>query len=117
MGKLVLGFGVSGREDSEAEVPASEAIRFTEPEDLLSFGMIPEFIGRLPVVTALDQLTEDELVLILTDTKNAMVKQFTKLLAMEGVNLTVTKDALRALAAEAVKKGTGARALDRKSVV
>ena len=61
--------------------------------------MIPEFIGRLPVVTALDALTEDELVLILTDTKNAMIKQYSKLLAMEGVNLTVTKDALRALAA------------------
>jgi ATP-dependent Clp protease ATP-binding subunit ClpX len=92
-------------------VPASEAIRFTEPEDLLSFGMIPEFVGRLPVVTALDQLSEDELVMILTDTKNAMVKQFTKLMAMEGVNLNVTKDALRALAAQAAKKGTGARAL------
>ena len=111
MGKRVLGFGVSGREASEAEVPASEAIRFTEPEDLLSFGMIPEFIGRLPVVTALDQLTEDELVLILTDTKNAMVKQFTKLLSMEGVNLNVTRDALRALATQAAQKGTGARAL------
>jgi ATP-dependent Clp protease ATP-binding subunit ClpX len=111
MGKRVLGFGVSGREASEAEVPASEAIRFTEPEDLLSFGMIPEFIGRLPVVTALDQLTEDELVLILTDTKNAMVKQFTKLLSMEGVNLNVTRDALRALASQAAQKGTGARAL------
>jgi ATP-dependent Clp protease ATP-binding subunit ClpX len=111
MGKRVLGFGVSGREASEAEVPASEAIRFTEPEDLLSFGMIPEFIGRLPVVTALDQLTEDELVLILTDTKNAMVKQFTKLLSMEGVNLFVTRDALRALATQAAQKGTGARDL------
>src|SRR5882757_6192916 len=111
MGKKVLGFGVSAHEAVEAEVPASEAIRFTEPEDLLSFGMIPEFVGRLPVITALDQLTEDELVMILTDTKNAMIKQFTKLLAMEGVNLNVTKDALRALAAEAVKKGTGARAL------
>ena len=111
MGKRVLGFGVSAREANEAEIPASEAIRFTEPEDLLSFGMIPEFIGRLPVVTALDQLTEDELVQILTDTKNAMVKQFTKLLSMEGVGLTVTKDALRALAAQAFQKGTGARAL------
>jgi ATP-dependent Clp protease ATP-binding subunit ClpX len=111
MGKKVLGFGVTAAEAIEAEVPASEAIRFTEPEDLLSFGMIPEFVGRLPVVTALDQLTEDELVMILTDTKNAMVKQFTKLLSMEGVSLTVTKDALRALAAQAVTKGTGARAL------
>src|SRR6478609_8845533 len=91
MGKKVLGFGVTAHEATEAEVPASEAIRFTEPEDLLSFGMIPEFVGRLPVITALDQLTEDELVMILTDTKNAMIKQFTKLLSMEGVNLTVTK--------------------------
>ncbi len=114
MGKKVLGFGVNAQEVVEAslaEVPASEAIRFTEPEDLLSFGMIPEFVGRLPVVTALDQLTEDELVMILTDTKNAMVKQFTKLLAMEGVSLNVTKDGLRALAEQAVTKGTGARAL------
>ena len=93
------------------DVLTREAIKFTEPEDLLSFGMIPEFIGRLPVVTALDALTEDELVHILTDTKNAMVKQYSKLLAMEGVNLTVTKDALRALAQQAVKKETGARAL------
>ncbi|HSI13003.1 MAG TPA: ATP-dependent Clp protease ATP-binding subunit ClpX [Chthoniobacter sp.] len=111
MGKKVLGFGVNASEAVEAEVPASEAIRFTEPEDLLSFGMIPEFVGRLPVITALDQLSEDELVMILTDTKNAMIKQFTKLLSMEGVSLNVTKDALRALAAEAAKKGTGARAL------
>jgi len=111
LGKKVLGFGVTAHEANEAEIPASEAIRFTEPEDLLAFGMIPEFVGRLPVVTALDQLSEDELVMILTDTKNAMVKQFTKLLSMEGVNLTVTKDALRALAAQAATKGTGARAL------
>ena len=111
LGKKVLGFGVTAHEANEAEVPSSEAIRFTEPEDLLSFGMIPEFVGRLPVVTALDQLSEDELVMILTDTKNAMIKQFTKLLALEGVNLNVTKDALRALAEQAVTKGTGARAL------
>ena len=111
MGKKVLGFGVNAAEAVRAEVPASDAIRFTEPEDLLAFGMIPEFVGRLPVITALDQLTEDELVMILTDTKNAMVKQFTKLLSMEGVGLTVTKDALRALAEQAVTKGTGARAL------
>ena len=82
-----------------------------EPEDLLGFGMIPEFVGRLPVVTAIDPLTEDELMLVLTDPKNAMIKQYSKLFAMEGVNLTVTRDALRGLAAQAVKKGTGARAL------
>jgi ATP-dependent Clp protease ATP-binding subunit ClpX len=112
-GKKVLGFGgaTAGGKIIEAEVPTSEILRYTEPEDLLSFGMIPEFIGRLPVVTALDQLTEDEMVMILTDTKNAMVKQYTKLMAMEGVSLTVTKDALRALAQQAAVKGTGARAL------
>ena len=107
----MLGFGVTASEANAAEIPSSEAIRFTEPEDLLGFGMIPEFVGRLPVVTALDQLSEDELVMILSDTKNAMVKQFAKLLALEGVNLNVTKDALRALAEQAVTKGTGARAL------
>ena len=112
-GKKVLGFGgaLSSDQIAEAEVPASEILRYTEPEDLLGFGMIPEFVGRLPVVAALDQLTEDEMVLVLTDTKNAMIKQYTKLMAMEGVSLTVTKDALRALAQQASSKGTGARAL------
>jgi len=88
-----------------------EALKCVEPEDLLGFGLIPEFIGRLPVVASLDELTEDQLVTILTEPKNAMVKQYTKLLGMDGVGLNMTKDALRALAAEAVKKGTGARAL------
>ena len=104
-----MGFGSPTLEVEDAL--RKEAVRHVEPEDLLAFGMIPEFIGRLPVITALDQLTEDELVMILTDTKNAMIKQFTKLLSMEGVSLNVTKDALRALAVEAHKKGTGARAL------
>jgi ATP-dependent Clp protease ATP-binding subunit ClpX len=111
LGKKVLGFGAADQDTSTAEIPNSEAIRFTEPEDLLSFGMIPEFVGRLPVVTALDQLSEEELMMILTDTKNAMVKQYTKLFAMEGVTLTVTKDGLKALASQAASKGTGARAL------
>jgi ATP-dependent Clp protease ATP-binding subunit ClpX len=82
-----------------------------EPEDLLAFGMIPEFIGRLPVLTTLQQLNEEELVRILTEPKNALIKQFTKLLAMDDISLTVTKDALVALAESALKKGTGARAL------
>ena len=112
-GKKVLGFGgMHGAEQiAEAEVPNSEILRYTEPEDLLGFGMIPEFVGRLPVVAALDQLSEDEMVMVLTETKNAMIKQYTKLMAMEGVSLTVTKDALRALAQQASTKGTGARAL------
>src|SRR6185295_18196574 len=81
------------------------------PEDLLSFGFIPEFIGRLPMVTVLDELTEDQLVSILTEPKNALVKQYKKLLAMEGVELEFVNEALRELATQAVKRGTGARAL------
>ena len=109
IGQKVMGFGSPTLEVEEALRKA--AIRHVEPEDLLGFGMIPEFVGRLPVVSSLDALTEDEMVAILTETKNAMVKQYTKLFSMEGVRLTVTKDALRALAAQAVTKGTGARAL------
>src|SRR5438477_11852845 len=104
-----MGFG--GPTIAAEEAARKEAIRHVEPEDLLSFGMIPEFIGRLPVLTSLDALTEEEMVAILTETKNAMLKQYTKLFSMEGVRLSVTKDALRALAAQAVTKGTGARAL------
>ena len=109
LGSKVLGFHTS--QTPQNQIKPEETLKNTEPEDLLSFGMIPEFIGRLPIVTALDALTEDELMLILTETRNAMVKQYTKLLAMEGVNLVVTRDALRALAHQAVTKGTGARAL------
>ena len=109
LGNKILGFQSARAQGAQNQT--QETLRNTEPEDLLSFGMIPEFIGRLPIVTALDALTEDELMLILTETRNAMVKQYTKLLAMEGVNLVVTRDALRALAQQAVTKGTGARAL------
>jgi ATP-dependent Clp protease ATP-binding subunit ClpX len=109
IGQKVMGFGSPALEVEEAL--RKEAIRHVEPEDLLAFGMIPEFVGRLPVVSSLDALTENEMVAILTDTKNAMVKQYTKLFSMEGVRLSMTKDALRALAAQAVTKGTGARAL------
>ena len=109
LGSKILGFHSKPTRTTENQ--PEDTLRNTEPEDLLSFGMIPEFIGRLPIVTALDGLTEDELMLILTETRNAMVKQYTKLLAMEGVNLVVTRDALRALAQQAVTKGTGARAL------
>jgi ATP-dependent Clp protease ATP-binding subunit ClpX len=110
VGKRSLGFTAAENSKND-QIQEHEAIRHTEPEDLLGFGMIPEFIGRLPVVTALDPLTEDELVSILTEPKNAMIKQYTKLLEMEGAKLTFTKDALRALAAHARSKGTGARAL------
>ncbi len=112
LGNRVLGFHAREEKTATEDVAASTAtIHQAEPEDLLGFGMIPEFIGRLPVITALDSLTEDELVTILTEPKNAMVKQYAKLMSMEGVALNITKDGLRALAERAVKKGTGARAL------
>ncbi len=89
----------------------SESLKMVEPEDLISFGLIPEFIGRLPVVATLEELNEEQLVSVLTEPKNAMTKQYAKLLGMDGVTLNMTKDGLRALAAEAIRKGTGARAL------
>jgi ATP-dependent Clp protease ATP-binding subunit ClpX len=109
LGGTTMGFHT--RDVRDPDTVAREAIHSVEPEDLLSFGLIPEFIGRLPVVSTLDALSEDELLMILTDPKNAMVKQYAKLMAMDGVGLAFTKDALRALAIEAVRKGTGARAL------
>ena len=108
-GGHVLGFG-----KAEGSVDLADRVGFTahvEPEDLLKFGMIPEFVGRLPVVSVLNELTEGELISILVETKNAMIKQYSKLFAMEGVHLNFTKDALQALAEAARKKGTGARAL------
>ncbi|SDU22185.1 ATP-dependent Clp protease ATP-binding subunit ClpX [Verrucomicrobium sp. GAS474] len=110
MGRKSLGFGVGGPVTHD-ELNASRLLRETEPEDLISYGLIPEFIGRLPVCAPLAELSEDELVQVLTDPKNALTKQYEKLMGMENVALTFTKDALRALAEEAIKKGTGARAL------
>jgi ATP-dependent Clp protease ATP-binding subunit ClpX len=109
LGHRVVGFGAPG--GARAELERRETLQHAEPEDLLGFGFIPEFIGRLPMVTVLDELSVDQLVEILTETKNALTKQYTKLLAMEGVGLEFAEDALRALAKQALKKGTGARAL------
>lgn len=110
LSKRVLGFASTATNESEDQIEKNAA-SLAEPEDMLAFGMIPEFIGRLPVLSILNPLVEDELVSILTETKNAMVKQFAKLMAMEGVGLTISKDGLRALAEAAISKGTGARAL------
>ncbi|CAF0703587.1 ATP-dependent Clp protease ATP-binding subunit ClpX [Candidatus Methylacidithermus pantelleriae] len=104
-GKRVLGFGPH-RED-ECTALRGEV----EPEDLVAYGMIPEFVGRLPVVATLEPLTEEDLVRVLTEPKNALLKQYVELFAMENVTLTFTKDAVRALAQEAYRRGTGARAL------
>ena len=111
LGHRVMGFGAveSGRRTSV--VNRDKVLQFVEPEDLIAFGFIPEFVGRLPMTTVLEELTEEQLISILTETKNALIKQYSKLLAMEGVDLEFTPDALRELAAQAIQKGTGARAL------
>ena len=111
MGNRVMGFGAVERGSKLASLDGQGIRNRIEPEDLLSYGFIPEFIGRLPMVTVLEELTEDQLVAILTEPKNALTKQYTKLLAMEGVELEFLPDALHELAAQALKKGTGARAL------
>ncbi len=110
LGHHVMGFGAAeAKRDAPAE--RTRLLEFVEPEDLLRYGFIPEFVGRLPMITVLAELTEDQLVAILTDTRNALTKQFAKLMALDGVELEFTPDALRELAAQAIKKGTGARAL------
>jgi ATP-dependent Clp protease ATP-binding subunit ClpX len=111
LGSRVMGFSAVEQTRKTDAVERREVLERVEPEDLLSFGYIPEFIGRLPMVTVLAELTEDQLVAILTDTKNALTKQFAKLMAMEGVELEFLPDSLRELAVQALKKGTGARAL------
>lgn len=111
MGRNTMGFGAVGRAEEMANVGRDEILRHVEPEDLLNYGFIPEFVGRLPVTTTLAELSEEQLVSILTEPKNALTKQYAKLLAMEGVDLHFSEDALRELALQAHKKGTGARAL------
>jgi ATP-dependent Clp protease ATP-binding subunit ClpX len=110
-GKNVMGFGAVADNKVRVETPASDALKHVLPEDLLGFGLIPEFIGRLPVISSLKPLTEEDLLRILTEPKNSITRQYSKMLELEGVELTVTRDGLQALAAAAVKRGTGARAL------
>lgn len=109
-GKKALGFG---QQDKPADVWQTNvnAGAEIEPEDLIKFGMIPEFVGRLPIVASMAELTEDDLVKILTVPKNCMVKQYQKLLSMEGITLNFTDGSLRELARLALKKKTGARGL------
>lgn len=102
-----LGFGAAVETDMKGE----EVMKSVAPEDLVKFGMIPEFIGRLPVVSVLDQLSVDDLEKILLSTKNSLVKQYSKLFAMDGVKLKITKDGIRAIAEKAIELKTGARAL------
>lgn len=108
IGKKVIGFGA----DSESnDTTPNELLSLIEPEDLLKFGLIPEFIGRLPVISTLAGLTEEDMVKILTEPRNALVKQFKKLFEMENVTLDFTDQAIAELAKMAISKDTGARAL------
>ena len=109
LGRNPLGFHSKDEEDEETK--KENLLEKIQPEDLLHFGLIPEFIGRLPVHSALRKLDEEELVQILTEPRNALVKQYQKQLSLNGVKLKIGRDALRAMAEEAVRRGTGARAL------
>jgi ATP-dependent Clp protease ATP-binding subunit ClpX len=104
-----IGFGA--RVIGPDERRTGEVLREVEPEDLLKFGLIPEFIGRLPVIATLDDLDEPALVQILTEPKNALVKQYQRLFEMEDVKLTITGEALKAIARKAIERKTGARGL------
>ena len=108
MGQRSLGFHIN---DKDHELTPDEMMRGVAPEDLIRFGMIPEFIGRLPVVSVLDELKVADLEKVLLRTKNAMVKQYSKLFAMDGVQLRFTRDAIVAIAKRAIELKTGARAL------
>lgn len=111
MGAGALGFGAAQHFDSLSEVDKQKLLAHVEPEDLLTYGFIPEFIGRLPMTTVLEQLTEAQLVKMLTEPKNALIRQYEKLMWMENVSLEFTRDALKELARQSINKGTGARAL------
>jgi len=104
-----MGFRADPKSKRDAQI--GEILAQVMPEDLLKYGLIPEFIGRLPVVATLDALDEDALVKILTQPKNALVKQYQKFFDYDGVDLVFTDDALRAIAKDALKRGMGARAL------
>ena len=108
-GRRMIGYGA---DEKEAASPCEDVEALdVRPEDLVKFGLIPEFTGRLPVITAMKELTEDQLVRVLTEPKNCLVRQYQKLLAMDGVELSFDDEALRELAKDAIARKTGARGL------
>ncbi|WP_461239625.1 ATP-dependent Clp protease ATP-binding subunit ClpX [Paucilactobacillus sp. N302-9] len=109
LGDKTIGFGTNSREIDE--VTDKNVLQHVIPEDLLQFGLIPEFIGRLPILTALQKLDQDDLVRILTEPKNALVKQYKKLIGLDGSELEFTDGALKAMARQAIDRNTGARGL------
>jgi len=108
IGKKVIGFGADG---AKADLKPGEYLSLVLPEDLLKFGLIPEFVGRLPVISTLEPLDETALIRILTEPKNALVKQYQKMLEMDNVVLEFEQEALEEIAKEAIKRNTGARGL------
>jgi len=104
-----MGFGAEVK--SKKDMRLGEILKHVVPDDLVEYGFIPEFVGRFPVIVTLDDLTEDDLVRILKEPKNAVLKQYKKLFEIDNVDLEVTEEALRAVARKAMKRGTGARAL------
>ncbi|HIK54362.1 MAG TPA: ATP-dependent protease ATP-binding subunit ClpX [Synechococcales cyanobacterium M55_K2018_004] len=111
IGKKSMGFIQAGESQQTKEKRTADALKHLEPDDLVKFGMIPEFIGRVPVIAVVDPLDEDALAEILTEPRNALVKQYQKLLKMDNVQLEFRPDAVRAIAKEAYRRKTGARAL------
>ncbi len=110
VGKKVIGFGSEGT-DGKRDLKSGEYLKMALPEDLLKFGLIPEFVGRLPVMCMLEPLDEAALMQILTEPKNALIKQYQKLMEMDEVELEFTEGALKQISKEAIKRNTGARGL------
>ncbi len=106
-GENVLGFGQEKKSKKEQKM-SYDAV---EPDDLVSFGLIPELVGRLPIIASLNEITEDDMVRILTEPKNSIIKQYKKLFSIDNVELNFEEDALRAIAAKSIKRKTGARGL------
>ena len=109
LGSRILGFGSAAKDDNAHQ--ESETLKHVQPEDLVRYGMIPELVGRLPVVVSLDSLDQEALVRILQEPRNALVKQYQYLFSLDGVELTFTDDALEAVARQALERKTGARGL------
>ena len=109
IGKKSIGFGASI--ESKKDTNRTEILKQMLPQDLLKFGMIPEFVGRLPIVATLDALTKEALIDILTKPKNSLIKQYTKLVELDGVELEFEQDALEAVVEKAIERNTGARGL------
>ena len=111
LGKKVIGFGSDLTEGVRGDLKTGEYLKYVLPEDLLRFGLIPEFVGRLPVLATLEPLDEETLIRILTEPKNSLVKQYQKLLSLDGIELEFAEGALLQIAKEAIKRNTGARGL------